>query len=61
MLCKRKSHSTISQLYFKNKQTHRKKEIRSVIIRGMGRGKRELDAGDQKVQTYNYKINQYSG
>ena len=25
MLCNRKSHSTISQLYFKNKQTHRKK------------------------------------
>ena len=51
-------HSTVGQLYFKTKKTHRKKETRSVVTKGEG-GEGELDEGGQKVQTSSYKISKY--
>ena len=59
MLCNRKSHSTVGQLYFKNKLIEKRDQICG--YQRNGQRKRGLDEGDQKVQTYSYKINQYSG
>ena len=51
-------HSTVGQLYFKTKKTHRKKETRSVVTKGEA-WEGELDEGGQKVQTSSYKISKY--
>ena len=51
------------QSYLKKKKPNKQidklleKEIRFVITRGSGGWKQELDEGDQKIQTSNYKIN----
>ena len=41
------------------KQTHRKKEVKFVVTRGRGWGKKELDKGSQKVQAVSSKINKH--
>ena len=55
MLCTRKQHNVVSQLYIKNrhKQTHRKFKFVSIRSRGWGKGKVEEES--QKAQTFSYK------
>ena len=56
MLYTRNQQRVIGQLYFKNKQTHRKRDqicgySRWVVREG------KLDEGSQKAQTSSYKMN----
>ena len=52
--------NTIINFYLKSKK--RKNSLKRGKICGYQRnGQRGLDEGGQKVQTYNYEINQYSG
>ena len=58
MLYTRNQQRVIGQLYFKNKQTHRKRDqicgySRWVVREG------KLDEGSQKAQTSSYKMNKY--
>ena len=48
----------VGQLYFKNKQTHGKRDQIPSYQTGDG-GRRKLDKGSQKVKSSNYKINKY--
>ena len=60
MLCNRKSHSTVGQLYFKNKQTHRNRsDLWLSEARWQEEG--ELNEDGQKVEDtrFSYKINTY--
>ena len=50
------TNSVGGQLYFKNKQTHRK---RNQVTSSNGLREGEPDEGSQKVQTSSYKINKY--
>ena len=55
MMCTRNEYSAVGQLYFKKKQTHRKRDQFCGYQRWrVGEG--ELDEGSEKVQTSSYKI-----
>ena len=49
----------VSKLYFKNKQTHKKKTDQIWGYQRQQEEKEELDEGGQKVQTLSYKVNKY--
>ena len=55
LCCVTGTNRVVGQFYFKNKQTHRKRD------QICGYQKAELDEGSQKVQTSNYRINNYQG
>ena len=59
MLCTRKQHYVVSQLYIKNrhKQTHRKFKFVGIRSREWGKGK--LEEESQKAQTFSYKTNKF--
>ena len=46
--------SVVGQLYFKNKQKHRKRD-QICAYQKQGVGEEEVDEGGQKVQTSSYK------
>lgn len=48
----------IGKLYFRKKQTHRKRG-QSVVTTGKAVGGGRIDEGGQKLQTFSCKINKY--
>ena len=60
-LCCVTGSNIVQQADYASKTNSQKKEVKFVVTRGKGWGKKELDKGSQKVQAVSCKINKHQG